>query len=106
MRAGRLRTKIQLQSRTETRSATGQPTGTWSTYAEPYAAVWTISGSDYYSQQGTQNQITAEIRIRYRDDVRPEHRVVMRGETYEIAGPPENLGMRNQELLIRLRRVD
>jgi hypothetical protein len=31
--------------------------------------------------------------------------VLMRGATYEVSGPAENIGFKNRELLLRLRHV-
>lgn len=97
---------VALQSATETRSATGQVVNTWATYATVGARVVDLRGASYYAAEQTANEIVAEIYIWYRTDVQPKHRVVMRGQTYEIAAPPANLNMKNRELLLRLRQVE
>ena len=40
-----------------------------------------------------------------RADVDPEDRAIMGGVTYELATPAVNVGMKNRELLLRLREV-
>ncbi|HQU87565.1 MAG TPA: phage head closure protein [Denitromonas sp.] len=98
-------TPIQLQSASIARSATGQETKTWSTYATVYGKVVTLRGQAYYAAQQTANETVSEVYIHHRTDVDPEDRAIMGGVTYELATPAVNVGMKNRELLLRLREV-
>ena len=106
MRFGSMRQRVNLLSRSETVSDAGQPSTEWTAYAAVYGAPKTMLGSQFYSQTGTQNTITMELSIHYRKGVRPGDRVEIAGEQYEIAAPPENVGLLNRELLLRLRHVE
>lgn len=97
--------KIQLQSATTTQSATGQPVETWATYATVYGSVHSLRGQAYYASQQTANETLVELYIWHRSDVSAGHRAIIDSVTYEVAAPPENLNMRNRELLLRLRLV-
>lgn len=97
--------RVALQSAVIARSATGQETKTWATYATVWGSVVTLRGASYYAAEQTANETSIELYIWYRDDVAPEHRAIIRGVTYEVATPPENLKMENRELLLRLRVV-
>lgn len=50
---------------------------------------------------------TAVIDTRYRPDIKADCRVYLpvTGQTYEIISDPENIGMRNQYLQFRVRKV-
>lgn len=97
--------KVQLQSAATTASATGQRVETWSTYATVYGSVQSLRGQAYYAAQQTANETLMELYIWHRTDVAAGHRAIIEGVTYEIAAPPVNLNMMNQELLLRLRVV-
>ena len=98
-------TSVILQRNTPTRSATGQEVNAWATYATVYGSVKTLRGAAYYASQQTANQTTVEVYIHYRSDVLASDRAIIGGVTYEIVGPPENIGFKNRELLVRLRNV-
>jgi len=104
--APRKNIQLQLQSNTGTRSATGQPVNTWSTYATVMASAHSLRGQAYYAAQQTANETLMELYIWFRPDVEPQHRAIVGGVTYEVAAPPENLNMKNRELLLRLRAVE
>ena len=48
---------------------------------------------------------TAKIETWYRPDITSECRVAVHGAVYEIIGDPENIELRNQYLLFKVRRV-
>ena len=99
-------TPIALQHYTETNSATGQGVKAWTTYATVGASFVALRGQSYYAAEQTANQVVAEVYVWYRADIQPKHRVIVRGVTYEIAGPAVNIDMKNRELLLRLRHVE
>ena len=98
--------KIQLQSYTATRSATGQEVRSWTTYATVMGSVHTLRGQSYYAAHQTANETVMELYIWYRTDVEAKHRAIIGGATYEVVAPPENLNLKNRELLLRLRVVE
>lgn len=98
--------RVQLQSATVTRSATGAEVKDWATYATVMGSIKTLRGAEYYAQEQTANEITIEMYIWYRTDILPKHRAVIGCDVYEVAAPPENLNLQNREMLLRLRRVE
>ena len=98
--------EIQLQSAAITKSATGQEVKAWTTYATVYGSVHSLRGQAYYAAEQTANETVIELYIWHRTDVLPKHRAIIGDVTYEIAAPPENLNMKNRELLLRLRYVE
>jgi SPP1 family predicted phage head-tail adaptor len=85
MRAGPLRHRIEIQTRATTLNAAGEPTGTWSTYAEAWAAIWPIRGLEYFSARQEQDAVTHKVRIRYLSGVTPEMRVKFGTRYFDIA---------------------
>ena len=51
---------------------------------------------------------TATIETWYRPDIKPDCRILLRetGEIYEIAGRPEDIGLRHQYLVIKVKRTE
>lgn len=96
---------VALQSSTVTRSNAGAEIETWSTYATVNGSIKSLRGDSYYAAQQEVNQTDLEVYIWYRSDVLPKHRAVINSVTYEVVGVPENLNMKNKELLLRLRYV-
>lgn len=105
MRAGRLRTRVKFLAESALRDGTGQTVGDWEKFAETFGDLRDLRAAEYYSQSGTQNQIVAELWVRFRSDIGAEHRCEIGGVTYEIQGPPVNVDMRNRWLKIRLSHV-
>ncbi len=97
---------VELQSATITKSATGAEVKSWATYATVYGSTRTLRGNSYYAAQQTANETDIELYIWYRTDVLAKHRVLIGGLPYEISAPPENIDMKNKELLLRLRHVE
>lgn len=98
-------TRIALQRSTQTQSSTGQPVDAWTTYATVMGAVKNLRGSAYYAAQQTANEVQVEAYIHYRSDISAADMAIVGSVTYEIAAPPENLGFKNREMLLRLRHV-
>lgn len=82
--AGKLRTMVVIEQPTETRTAGGALTVTWSTLASVWAGIFPRSGRERY----TAGKVTAEgdtsIFIRYRADVTAKMRVNAGGVIYNI----------------------
>jgi SPP1 family predicted phage head-tail adaptor len=96
---------VQLQRLTTTQDGAGEQLKAYATYATVWASVKTLRAGQYYAAQQTANETAVEIFIWHRSDVQADDRAIMRGVTYEVSGPPENLNMENRELLLRLRHV-
>ena len=78
VRAGKLRHRVELQSRATTVDAAGQITGAWSTYRTCFAEVIDAAGAEKIRGQQVDATISHVVRIRYPQGTfpTPEHRVV------------------------------
>jgi SPP1 family predicted phage head-tail adaptor len=76
MRAGHLKHRIVLQSRTETQGSTGEVTWGWSTLATVWASVEPVSGRQYFAAAQVQSEVDTLVRIRYRTGLNGKLRVV------------------------------
>jgi SPP1 family predicted phage head-tail adaptor len=87
LRAGKLRHRLTLQYKTETRTATGDVSWTWTTDSTVWGAIEPIIGSrEYLAASQTQNEIMVMIMIRYHATVAPDWRVLNDGKSYSIQG--------------------
>lgn len=84
MRAGELDRLITIESRTESRSATGAATYTWSPLATVWAKVKPVRGQEYFAASQVNAQIDAVFIIRHRSDITRTMRVDYAGEYYDI----------------------
>lgn len=74
--AGKLRVLITIQQRSSTQDNFGQPQNSWSTFAQVYARVRSVSGSEQFKGQQFSPEVTHQVTIRYLDGVTPMHRVL------------------------------
>lgn len=87
MQAGKLRHRITLQKPVKTQSpVTGAVVNTWETVATIWAEVVPSSAREFVAAMAIQSEITTRITIRNRDDVTSKHRILYRGQIYNIAG--------------------
>ena len=86
MQAGKLGTRIQLQSATTGRDAIGGVTKSWTTYATVWADLKPMQGDERKVADRMQARTTHEIVIRWRNDVKKNHRVMLSesGRIFEI----------------------
>lgn len=84
MRAGKLRERIALQSKSVTRDAIGAEVVEWVTYATVWAGPEPISGRKFFAAAQRHPETTAVFALRFRADVTTEHRLLWRGQPYDI----------------------
>ena len=82
--ASKLRHRITFQERATGQDEFGQPIDTWQDICTVWAAVEPLSGREFWAAQQVQAEVTTRIRIRYRQGIRPEMRVLYDGRTYDI----------------------
>ena len=98
MRSGSLRHYVTIQKVTVTQdSDTGEPSESWSTLAQVWAAVEPLSGREFMNAQQVESQITHRVRIRARDDVTPDMRISHDSRTLNIESVI-NIEERDREL--------
>lgn len=87
--AGKLRHRLTiLELSQEQDSDTGEMDETWTELATVWGSFEPYSTKDYIAAASTQEQTSARAVIRYRSDIEASMRILFRGKTYEIKGPP------------------
>ena len=87
MRAGDLNKRItlyELVTGSPAKDEFGEPNTSWEALDTVWASIEPISGREFWAQQQVQSEITARIRIRYRDDITPGMKAEYQSKTYAI----------------------
>lgn len=98
--AGVMDQRIQLQQRAAGVSAElGEPTGAWQNVGAPvWAQAEPLRGREFFASGQMQAAVDVRFRLRWRADVQATWRVLWRGEPYDIAGHPIDVGGQQQWL--------
>lgn len=88
-RAGEFKHLVALQENNQTKNSVGDKIDNWNTYATVWAGLNQFDGTrsdEKYKDDKRHNTTYITIKIYYRDDVKPSHRVVDTGKsrTYEV----------------------
>ena len=75
MRAGRLRHRIVLQSKTQAADAFGQLVDTWTDTATVWAFINPQSAREFLAQGIQAQQVSHVIEMRYQDNITPQMRI-------------------------------
>lgn len=87
---GRANQRIKLQTKSVTRNAIGEEVVTWSDVVTDtadhaiWAEAWPLKGREFFAAQQTQYAADVRFRIRYRDGVTREQRILWKDEPYDI----------------------
>lgn len=105
--AGRLRHRIQIEARSDSRQSNGGIESTWSKIAngDDWAEIKPLSARNLMAAATAQSKVTAEIRIRYRSDVLAGMRIKCGGDIYAIEGQPirdQDSGIESLTLMVSL----
>jgi SPP1 family predicted phage head-tail adaptor len=84
MRAGQLRQRVTIQSKTASRDSFGEEDITWVDLATVWAAVEPLRGREFLDGKMITAEVTTRIRIRHRSGLTPEMRVVFGSITYDV----------------------
>lgn len=84
MRAGELRQRVVIQSKSAVKNEYGEPIYSWSTLATVWAAVEPLTAREFIQGRAELQEVSTRIRMRYRDDVSAENRCTWNGHTYDI----------------------
>ena len=87
MKAGTLRHRITIQTRTETQDAVGGYSESWATLTgngSVPAAIWPVKSVEASDAMKLENQVTHQIRIRYRSGITTKHRIIFGSRTFSI----------------------
>ena len=94
MQAGRLNTRVTLQRRTAGQDAAGQPVEGWEDVAQVWADFRVLSGLEDIKADALTSVTKASCRVRYREDVMPDMRVLVAGEAWGIVSQQPDIGRR------------
>lgn len=98
--AQELNQRITVQEPVHTQDPqTGEITVTWQTVAALWAKAEPAVGREFEAAQALQAERPVKFTLRWRDGIEPTHRIVWRGDTYNIRGIADIKGKR-RELLI------
>lgn len=85
--AGRLRHRIDIQERVESRDTSGGVVVTWATLHASVPAEFTpLSVREFIASQAMQAQTVARVRLRYRAGLTADMRILFRGAVYDPQG--------------------
>ena len=84
MRAGRLRHRLQLQSKTTTQNSYGEAVVSFTTEATVWGAIEPLSGNERFAQQQAQSEARVRILMRHYDGLDTTWRIVHNGKYYDI----------------------
>ena len=87
MQAGKLRHRVTLQKPVKHRDPqTGAVIPGWEDVKKIWADVVPLSAREFVASQAVQSEVTTRITIRKRSDVTNKHRILFRGQVYNIEG--------------------
>ena len=84
MRAGLLRNRVTIQTRSETTDDFGEIDFSWSNSATVWASVEPLSGRELMNAQQAGATVTHKITMRYKSGVNPKDRISFDSRTIEI----------------------
>lgn len=84
MKAGWLRHRITLQTKSTTQDTYGAEQDVWTDEATVWASVEPLRGQEYFSSKQMQAEETTRIRIRYRSGITPAWRVIFGDRIFNI----------------------
>lgn len=97
MNSGSLRHRVTIQSLTKTSDGTGGFTETWTDAATVWAEVTPLKGFERYAAQQIRAQLSYRVRLRFRNDVTSDMRLIHKGKILTIQAVI-NVNGRNREL--------
>lgn len=84
IRAGRLRHRLTLQYKVETRTSTGDVAWTWTTDSTVWGSIEPLTGREFVAASQTQNEVPVRIVMRYHATITTAWRIVNDGLAYSI----------------------
>lgn len=105
MNAGELNKLITIQVEVLDQDDAGQPEKTWYTFAQCYAKIKPKVGKDYLESKQLINEITHDITIRFRRNIKPKMRILYKSRIFEIVAPPINPEESNVWLYLKCKEV-
>ena len=99
MRAGNLRHRVAIQSVTDTASAFGDVSQSWSTVATVWASVTPLTAREALEADQVKTKISHKVTMRYRSDVSTKNRLSYDSRTLNITSVL-NVDEKNKTLVV------
>ncbi|MDU5108893.1 MAG: phage head closure protein [Clostridium sp.] len=93
--SGEFRHLIIIQKLDKSRNEYGEVIEEWIDFLEIRAAIYPLSGKDFFSAETLNSEVTHKINIRYVDGVTSAMRVKFWDRYFEITSPPINFQEKN-----------
>ena len=94
MHAKQLRTRILIQRPVSAQDTSGEPIITWADVGPDWADFRVLQGLEALRADATVNTSRASCRVRYREDVMPNMRVLVAGEAWGIVSQQPDVNCR------------
>lgn len=104
MRAGQLRQRITIQSKTTSQNGAGEPVETWATFHACWAKVSPLKGREYLEAATQQQAISHRVEIRHKDGITPEMQVLF-GSRVLVVESVQNVDERGINDLLMCREM-
>lgn len=92
---GEFRHRITIQKMSKIENDYGELLDTWVDFLEVRAAIYPLSGKDFFAAETTNNEITHKINIRYVSGITSAMRIKFGERYFEITSPPINFQEKN-----------
>ncbi|MBL5919830.1 phage head closure protein [Lelliottia amnigena] len=87
MNLGKLKHRIRIERRNGVQNTeTGAMVYSWQKVADVYAEVTPVSVKEFITSQAANVELSARIKIRYREDIKAQDRIIFRGKNYAVEG--------------------
>ena len=100
MQAGKLRNFVTIQQPVKVASDIGSVETTWEEIANVYAGIEQMKAFDQAQASVVFPGADYTITMRYRNDLDTTMRIVYRDQVFSILGPPNNVDLRNREIVL------
>ena len=84
MDIGRLKHRITFQIYTHEKNEYGEVEDQWEDVKTVWAEIKPVSGQQFFAAKQINSEITHNVYIRYRNDLKPSMRIRFKGRTFEI----------------------
>ena len=97
IRAGKLKQRIEIQKEERVRQPGGSYETDWVSFLDSWARIVPLSGTERYTAQQVQSELSHRVEMRYQEGIKPQMRVKYGERTFDIEAVL-NLEEANREL--------
>lgn len=97
--------RVAIQSRTLSADSYGGPVATWTTEATRWGQITPLSGRELWQAQQVRPDVTHQVALRYYDGLKPRHRLLVEGRTFQIQSVVDLENRHRQQVCICVEEV-